>query len=92
MFSEQEDYFRSFIFEDVSSVRKAPAWEYFHLNRAEKLAKCQFPECAKTFSIKNGMTTLLKHLKGRHNIDLKTSRISTKFTSEVEMDPYSILT
>jgi len=83
---EDSKDFSSLFFEDVSNKRKAPVWEYFHLNQAGKIAQCQFPQCEKTFSIRNGMTTLLKHLRGRHNIDLK----STKVTSDgmIEVNPY----
>ena len=70
--SEGEDsIFSHSIFEDVSNIRKAAAWEYFHLNRAEYLAQCQFPNCAKTYFVKNGMRELTNHLRTRHNIDLR---------------------
>ena len=75
LFSEHEEIkISSFIFEDVSSIRKAPAWEYFHLNQAQNVAQCQLPECAKTYYVRNGMTALFKHLRGMHNIDLKNDK------------------
>ena len=86
----EDSKFISYNFEDVSYCRKAPAWEYFHLDRAEHLAQCQFPSCAKIISTKNGMTALLIHLRARHNIDLKkNNRKSSSFTTDVliEKDP-----
>jgi len=69
---EQEDIqFNSLIFEDVSHIRMAPVWAYFHLNQAEQIARCQFPECAKTYFVKNGMKLLTNHLRARHDIDVK---------------------
>jgi len=67
----EDSIFNPSIFEDVSNIRKAAAWEYFHLNRAEYLAQCQFPNCAKTYFVKNGMRELTNHLRTRHNIDLR---------------------
>ena len=83
LFSEQEDIqLNSLLFEDVSSIRKAPVWEYFHLNQAEKIARCQFPDCGKIYYIKNGMKGLLLHLKAKHDIDLKTIKSTMINSSE----------
>ena len=63
--------FSSLVFEDVSAIRRAAAWQYFHYNRPESLAQCQIPGCPKIISCKNGMTALTIHLRGKHGIDLK---------------------
>jgi len=82
--------FSSLVFEDVSNIRKAAVWQYFHLDRIEHLAKCQFPDCGKLIITKNGMAALLTHLRARHNIDLKKNyRKSTNCPSEDLIDPYN---
>ena len=74
----------SLIFEDVSHEKQSNAWKYFHLNRAEFLAKCQIPGCAKLFGTKNGTSPLLIHLRRTHDIDLRTNlRKSSMIASEV---------
>ena len=67
----EERNFSSLVFEDVSAIRRAAAWQYFHYNRPESLAQCQIPGCPKIISCKNGMTALTIHLRGKHGIDLK---------------------
>ena len=95
LFSEQDGFsndskFSSLVFEDVSNIRKAAVWQYFHLDRIEHLAKCQFPDCGKLIITKNGMAALLTHLRARHNIDLKKNyRKSTNFSSEDLIDTYN---
>ena len=51
------------IFKDVSLIKRAPAWKFFHANEEKRLAKCQIGNCSEVINWMNGSSGLSHNLR-----------------------------